>query len=275
MSTASVGSLDLVRDAWQQRRVVPYYGRRFNEKRYLRTKLGRFWLLLRPGFTVGWQLFVFLLVAPVPQPGGVPFGIALLAGLSTWAYFSEAAFWATRSLELNRRSLRAVRVAPLAILIGAFAPALIDLAICLGFFVVALVVQLAIDGTWHLATGPQTLLLVPGFALLTLLASGIGLALAVPGARYRDVRFGLRFALSVWYFVTPVFYPVSAVPDAARVLVELNPASAPIAMVQSALLDMPGPSTLSVAASVVTTAALLVFGLARFRRGRPGVLDHV
>ncbi len=251
-----------------------YFGRRFNEKRYLRTWLGAWWLLLRPGLTIGWQMFVFILIAPVDS-GTVPFAVTFLLAFATWSFFAEAAYWATRSLELNRRPLKIVAVSPVVVIVSALIPAVVDLAICAGFLFVTVAAYLVIDGSSHLVLWLDTIWILAGFALLALLALGIGLQLAVSSMRFRDIRFGLRFVLSAWYFVTPVIYPVSAVPDGARTLVELNPVTGAIEIVRHGLLGTPGPSPLALASSCVLTGLLLVLGLRRFVRCYGGGLDHL
>jgi len=262
--------------SWRQRELLGYFARRFNEKRYLRTFLGAWWLLLRPGMTVAWQVFAFLVVASIDGgPGSTPFLITFLIGFATWSFFSEGAFWTTRSLELNRRVLKLVPVSPLVILVAALVPALVDLAICAGFVLIALLAYLAVDGTWYVDVSPELLWVVPGFAALTAFALGVGLALAVPGARFRDVRFLLRFALGIWYFVTPVVYPITMVPEGVRTLVELNPLTGAVALVRHGLLDTPFPDALPLAATVVGSALMLAVGLWRFTRGHAKALDHL
>ncbi len=263
-----------LRDGWRRRHAVTYFGRRFNEKRYLRTRLGRTWLLLRPGFTVFWQAFLFVVVVAF-ESGATPFLITFLVGFCTWSYFSEAAFWATRSLELNRRVLRTIHVPGLVIVAGALTPALVDLAISGAFLLVALLAYLVADGEWHLTLSAATPLVAAGFALLTMLALGIGLALAGPGARYRDVRFTLRFALTGWYFLTPVVYPVTALPDGLRPLIDLNPVTGSVGLIRHGLLDAPAPSGLAVGAAVAGSVAALLAGLVLFVRAEPKALTHL
>ena len=264
----------ILRHSWAERSLVPYFGRRFNEKRYLRTWLGRWWLLLRPGLTIGWQLFVFIAIAPLAT-GPVPFTVTFLVGFATWSFFAEGAFWATRSLELNRRALKSVCISPLVVLVAALVPALVDLAVCTGFLLVALLAYVAVDGELYIRLSLDSVFVLAGFALLAMLSLGIGLLLAVPGARFRDARFTLPFVLSVWYFATPVIYPLSAVPDGIRTVIELNPVAAPVALVRHGLLGVQAPGVVALMSCCVITSAVLVLGFRRFARGYGPLLDHL
>jgi lipopolysaccharide transport system permease protein len=71
-----------------------------------------------------------------------------------------------------------------------------------------------------------TLLVVPLFVVLVVLASGLAMALGALTVYYRDIRHALPFALQLWMFASPVAYPLSMVPDKWRGLyVVANPAA--------------------------------------------------
>ncbi len=59
--------------------------------------------------------------------------------------------------------------------------------------------------------------------LAVMTALGVGLWLSALNVKYRDVRHTLGFLTQVWFFVTPVTYPSSIVPEAWRALYGLNP----------------------------------------------------
>ncbi|MGI8621972.1 MAG: ABC transporter permease [Solirubrobacteraceae bacterium] len=257
-----------LRDAWAGRRLVVYFGRRFNEKRYLRTFLGPLWLLLRPVLAICPQLFVFAVIVP-PPAGPVPYVLVFLTGFATWNLFAESCYWATRSLELNRKLLRAVPVPPLLMLAGAVAPAVIDTLTTLTFLALAVLLYVALDGQLYLDPSLATLLIVPAVLALVLLGLGVALFLAGPATTARDVRFGLRFALSAWYFFTPIVYSLAQVPASIRSLVELNPATAPVQAIRRGLLGSGESSTLAVASTTVCVLALVVIGLVVFTRAEP------
>jgi lipopolysaccharide transport system permease protein len=180
-------------------------------------------------------------------------------------FFAQAAYWSTRSLELCRRELRLIyipRLVPLlATLIPSFIVALIYGAIA-GLIVIGYLVA---DGTFYLDLGVETLLVVPGLVLIAVLGLGIGLWTAPFTARYRDLRFGLVYALGFIYFLTPVIYPLDAIPDRFRTLASLNPLTAPIGMIKRGLLgvgDIPPEAVgVSIAGAVVIVGAGLIFFL--------------
>ncbi len=260
-------------DAWRQRGLLPYFGRRFNEKRYLRTWLGPAWLVLQPAMTLGWQLFVFVAIAQVGSDSSTPFPLRLLLGFAVWNLFSETAFWATRSLELNRKVLGSVRIAGLVVVVAALAPAIVDALVAMMFFVIGLIVYWAVEGQVYIHPSAATALVPAGLLMLVLLGLAVGLLLSVPGAQARDVRFGLRFVLAAWYFVTPVVYPLGSVPQLFRPLVEFNPVTGAVTLVVNGVLGTGPPSVASIMASAVGSVVAFAVGLTVFLRHERRVLD--
>jgi lipopolysaccharide transport system permease protein len=238
--------------------LLRHFARRLLRKRYARTWLGPIWLLLRPVSMIATQVLVFGVIASV-ETGGRPYLITLMTGFIAWTLFAASAYWATRSLELNRSALARLSVARLAILLAASWPALVDVIIVSGLFGLVVGYYALADGTTYLALGPATLGTLAALGLLLAFGLSVGLWLAVPAMKARDVRFTLAIALSLLMFATPVAYPLSAVPDALRPVAELNPLSFPVLLARDGLLGS-GELPLRSAASTGVVLVLLAAG---------------
>jgi lipopolysaccharide transport system permease protein len=121
------------------------------------------------------------------------------------------------------------------------------------------------------------MLLAPLFALLTgLLAFAICLWLSALDALYRDVRYALTFLLQVWYFGSPIIYPISMVPARLRWIMTLNPMAATIQGFRWSMLgNVAPPSMLDVIVAIVITFVLLAGGAMFFRRVEQRVIDMI
>jgi lipopolysaccharide transport system permease protein len=265
---------DVAHDAWARRRLAVHFGRRFNNKRYARTVIGPLWLLLRPLLMVGWQIFVFAVILPAPETP-VPFVLTFLAGFAVWHLFSESCFWATRSLELNRGALRMLPAPAPLLLVGAVGPAIVDTALCVLFLVTALAAYAVVDHQLYLEVSANALLIPPALVALVLVGLGIAMLLAGPGAIARDVRFGLRFVLSAWYFFTPIVYSLEQAPSGVRTLLELNPATAPVQAIRLGLFGTGELPALAVASTSVWVVALLAVGVPTLLRADGRVRDRL
>jgi lipopolysaccharide transport system permease protein len=241
-------------ELWQRRALFGYFGRRFVAKRSSRTWLGLLWLPLRPALTLGTRLLVFGGVLQVTA-GRVPYPLFFIIASSAWQLFAESAYWSTRSLELHRRELRQMYVPRLVPLLSAVVPALLDFVIYLGFAGIAVVYYAAKDHHSYIEIGPDTPLALAGVALTLALGLSIGLWTSHLAARSRDIRFGLAYVLGFWYFLTPVIYPISTIPQRWRPLANINPVLQPVELIKRGLL---GTGQVTLHALLVTLAFIAV-----------------
>ena len=102
--------------------------------------------------------------------------------------------------------------------------------ITLAYYVIA-------DHTLYLTVGPQLLAGVAGWILCVMFGWAVGLFTAALNARVRDVRFMLPVIMQLWFFCTPVVYPLEQVPEQYRRLVEANPMTGIMELVRFGFLD--------------------------------------
>ena len=118
--------------------------------------------------------------------------------------------------------------------------------------------------------------IVPGLILLTIItALGVGLWLSALAVRFRDVQYVVPFMVQLWLFATPVVYPASLVDGAWHTVLGINPMAGVVEGFRWCLLGSgPGPSWMLLASSLVAVA-ILVSGLAFFRRSERSFADIV
>jgi len=249
----------LVAHAWAERHLAPRLGVRVLVKRIAGTKLGYSWLVIRPVMeTVGMTL-LFGGLLQVPAPGPVPYLLFLLAGLTAWRLFDRTVYFQTRSFDLYRKIMKGVAFPLLLIPIAAAAFPAVEIAVYLLVFVVSVLVFLLVDGQLYLQI--DTLALIAGFALIITSAFGLGFWTSVLNAKARDVRLGIRYVLQFWLFLTPVVYPLSALPKAYEWVAAVNPMTAPIELVKSGLLNVGNVRPDDLLLSVCFAAVMLASGL--------------
>lgn len=259
------GIVNAWRDAWRYRSLLFFFGERFLQKRTARTWLGMLWIPLRPTWNLAARILVFGGLIGV-SAGATPYPLYFVVATALWQLFAETLTWAVRSLELNRKILREVYVPRLLLVLSALVPGVFEFAVYVACAVFGTLYYLARAGRLYIDFGLETLLVPVGVLLIVLLGAGLGMLIAGLGARTRDLRFGLGYALGFVYFLTPVIYPLSAVPHQWRPLAELNPITGAMEMVKWGLFRS---ETFSTASVWVTLAALVVVwvpGLAFVRR---------
>lgn len=246
--------------------MLPFFGRNFVYRRYARTHLGWLWIPLRPAFDVGARVLLFGAFLGVSS-GDRPYFMFFIMGTSAWILFERSAFWATRALEMNRTLLSRVNVSKLPAVAASVVPGGLDFLL---YFTIALcgaVYYKWSEGTSYLVISGRSLAVAAtGLALLALLGVVLGLVTAPLAAETRDVRFVARYVLGFWFFLTPIVYPVSSIPERYRPIAEYNPVTAPVEMVKYGMLDTAPPSRATVVVTLVFLAVVLPLALSLFAR---------
>jgi lipopolysaccharide transport system permease protein len=234
--------------------------------RYKQTVLGIAWAVIQPVLTMIVFTFIFGRMMKV-QTGDVPYPLFVFAGLVPWTFFSNAVSGAALSLLTHQNLLTKIyfpRLYVPAATVGGF---LVDLGIGLVLFVILMPFYHYAPG-WGLLALP--LVIVLSFAA----ALGIGLTLAAATLLYRDLRFVIPFALQIAMFVSPVIFSLDKLPRPIQYAAALNPMFGIINAYRSSILGLPWDlGTLAV--SMVSTGALLVFGLFFFRKTERLIADIV
>lgn len=270
------GAIARLRELWWHRGLVAFFGRRLLEKRYARTWLGMAWIPLRPGLDVGLRVLLFGGLLGVSS-GDRPYFVFFAVGMAAWMLFESTAYWATRSLEINRSIFRRIHVPRITALTAAIVPAGVDFLLYFTIALIGAVVFRITRGSLYLILVPGTHLLAAlgGIVLLVLFGIAIGLWTSAFVAQARDIRFGFSYVMGFWFFLTPVVYPISAIPAQYQPLAQYNPATAPIEAVKYGLMDTAGVQAGSLVVTFVTLALLLGSGMWWFGRSERAGVDHV
>jgi lipopolysaccharide transport system permease protein len=250
-----------VRDVWRSRHLVRYFGSQALDKAYSRTLLGWTWLFARALFPALVGTFVFGNVVGVEHGGDVPYFLFFLTGMSCWHLFDQSLMWITRSLESNRRLLTKMYFPRLILPVANVAPALAEFLVQLILLLSAALYYFVKDGRSYLSFGPPMLAALVALFLSVVLALGLGFWTSVLGANYRDVRFALRYVMGFWYFLTPVIYPVSRVPENLRWLVELNPMASLVQMFRWGMIGHGEVALLPLAGALSLMCAVFLGGV--------------
>lgn len=235
--------------------------------RYRQTSLGVFWALLQP-LAMMLVFSLFLGTWARVRSDGIPYAPFVLAGLVPWSLFATTLNTVSGSLVGNSALISKVYFPRLVISLSSLAAPMVEFAISF-VLLVALTAAFGRLPSWPI-------LLTPFFALLgVLLALGGGLWLGSLSVRYRDIFFVLPLFIQICMFLSPVVYPVSLVPADWRDLYALNPMVPVVEGIRYAVFGIGYLTARSVGASLLVTCALMIFGLAYFRRTERTFADQI
>ena len=153
-------------------------------------------------------------------------------------------------------------------------PAAAMLARVMDFAIASLLLGLLMIG-FNLAINPAAMLFLPLiFATQIALILGIGLGAAALNVLFRDIQPLLRLGLQLWFYASPIIYPITAVPSRIQPFYFLNPMAGLIESYRDVLIEgvQPGPYLwIAVAMSLVA----LTVGYVIFRRLEPTFADVI
>lgn len=219
--------------------------------RYRGSILGFVWTFLNPLLLMGVYSLVFHFVMRIAVPN---YALFLLAGLLPWTWFGSALSEGTNSI-VGGSSLVTKSLFPTEIL-----PAVVVLSTMVNF---ALSIPLLIGCAWLYGVDVNPLLwtcLPPVMALQCVFTLGLVLALAALNVHYRDVQHIVTNLLMLWFFMTPIIYPIEQVPENLRAFVLLNPMALFAEIYQSIFVNMSWPGWQTFGILVLYALASLLIG---------------
>jgi lipopolysaccharide transport system permease protein len=268
------GWFDLhLEDLWRYRDLLWMFVRRDFISVYKQTILGPLWFIIQPLLTTVVFTIIFSGVAKIPTEG-LPAMLFYLAGTTPWNYFASCLTKTSNTFVANAGIFGKVYfprlVVPLSVVVSNVIQFAIQFALFLGFLAYYFVTGAAIAPHWGL------LMVLTPVLILLMAAQGLGVGIMVSAltTKYRDFTFLIGFGIQLGMYGTPVIYPLSAIPEKWRWLVEMNPMTAPIESFRALFLGGPNPwSGLGLSAAV--TAALLLLGVLIFNKVEKSFMDTV
>ena len=181
--------------------------------RYRRSTLGVLWSLLNPLLTmlVLTMVFSFFFRFEIPN-----FPVYLLSGQIIFGFFSESTSLAMGSVISGADVIRKVYVPKYLFPLTRVLSSLVNLFFS---FLAFLLVFLITRSDFH-----WTILLIPIPIIYTFVFSlGLGLLLSSMAVFFRDLTYLYGVFLTLLSFMTPIFYPVSIMPERVQTVIGLNP----------------------------------------------------
>lgn len=252
------------RDFWRYRDAIRAFAALNLRLRYSNTALGFLWSLANPIFLTG----VFTLVFTVLTPSGIKnFPVFALSAILPWNFFQSALMASLASITNGRDLIQKLpfprEILPLSYILSELAN-----------FVMALTAIILVFGVFGVFPGAVVLFLPVLIVILALFTAGVGLLLATVNVRLRDTQEFMGVFLFGWFFLTPIVYPLTAIPESSklleiplRTLVQvINPMSTLITSFRTVIYEGQLPDLGAVAGVGVLSVILFVVGYLVFKR---------
>jgi lipopolysaccharide transport system permease protein len=270
MLAYSLSPREMVASPWRHRKLIGMLVRREVVGRYRGSVLGILWSFFNPVVMLLVYTFVFGVVFKArwtaQSQGTMEFALLLFAGLIVFNVFSECINRAPTLVLSNVNYVKKVAF-PLEILPWvALGSALFHGLISVLVWVLAYIIAF---GT------PQPTVLVFPFVILSVVLFTVGLSwgLASLGVYLRDVSQFIGMVTMAMMFLSPIFYPVSALPPAWQPLLLANPLTAPVEQMREVLFWGRWPDLGILVQYLAGSAVVAWLGFAWFQKTRKGFSD--
>lgn len=208
------------------------------------------WAVIQPAANVAIYAVVFTRIIPV-DTSGIPYILFSYSAVVPWTLLASSLPDMAASLVQNLNLVSKIYFQREALPIAAFLARLADFGIS---FVLLIVLILA----YRVPFTPKLLLYLPLILLIqTVLTLGLGIGAAAVNVFYRDVDPLLRLVIQVWFYASPILYPISLVPAQWHWLYFLNPMAGILSAYRDVLIYNRLPGEYLFPAAVVSFLCLL------------------
>ena len=261
------------KELWRYRDLVLMYVKRDFITFYKQTILGPIWYFIQPVFTTIMFMFVFGGIAGI-STDGVPQAVFYMGGLVCWNYFVDCFNRSKGTFSANKAIFGKVYFPRLAVPIS---NVLVQLAIFGVHFLLLLGFLLYYSVQGMICPNWTAWVFLPLVVLqVSLLGMCIGVLVSSMTTKYRDFSVLVSFGVRLWMYVSPVVYPLSQLdPGVLRVLVMLNPITAPMELFRWILLGEGTIDPLYTVGGAVLLCPIALGALYMFHRVERTFMDSV
>lgn len=254
-----------LRELWRYRELAFILVEKEMKLRYRRSILGFAWTMLNPLLTMVILTLVFSHAMRIPVD---KFPVFLLSALLPWNFFSQSLTGGSMSIVHNESLLKNVYTPRAIYPIALVASHLVNLLLA---FIPLILVMLwqGVPLTWSLVALPLCLVILGVFT------TGVVLAFSAWTVFFRDLRQILEVALQAIFYLIPIIYPLTVIPQKYLWAFEWNPLVHMIFPFRSIFLEGAWPDPTNLAIGGACAAMAFLIGLAVFRRQESFFLHYL
>lgn len=263
--------MDMVKALWIYRGFILGSVKREFQSKYRNSLLGAGWTVLNPLAMIVVYTIIFAQVMRAKLPGvdtTFAYSIYLCAGVLTWGLFAEITGRAQNMFLEHANLLKKLSFPRLCLPVIVVSNAGLNFAIVFGLFTAFLLLSGNFPGWSYLA-------LLPVLAIQIAFSIGLGISLGVLNVFFRDVGQFFGIFLQFWFWLTPVVYPISILPERFQPLMSLNPMARLAGAYQTILVSGQWPNWRALLPVAVLALLLCALGFHLFRKHAGEMVDEL
>jgi lipopolysaccharide transport system permease protein len=263
--------MGLIKALWAYRGFIRGSVQREFQSKYLNSLLGAAWNVINPLAMIVVYTVIFAQVMRAKLPGvdsTFAYSIYLCAGVLTWGLFTEMVSRGQNMFLDNANLLKKISFPRITLPIIIVCSAGLNFVIVFCLFLAFLVVSGNFPGWVILAIAPLLLLQV-AFAM------GLGMVLGVLNVFFRDVGQFFGIFITFWFWLTPIVYPATILPERIKPFMALNPIAPLMTAYQGILVNHQMPNWSSLWPTALLTVVLCALGLHLFKKNVGEMVDEL
>ncbi len=242
------------------------------QSRYYTSMIGVAWLVLQPLAMILVYTLVFSQLMRARLVGletnSFSYSIYLCSGILTWNFFTDIINRGQVLFIENANLIKKLKFPKICLPTILGISAVLDFALIFGLFLIFLGVSGNFPG-WSFFSFFPVLCIQLFFAL------GLGITLGVLNVFFRDVRQLMMIVLQLWFWVTPIVYPVATLPQWVQKLLLFNPMAAFIEAYQAIFVYDKWPVLSTLWPGFLCAVFFCWLGMHLFRRHMTDLVDEL
>lgn len=236
------------------------------KRKYRKSALGYLWCVLNP---LGVMLIMYVVFSTMFHNRIENFPVYLFAGRMMYSLVTDGSASMLRSFVSNGALMRKARIPYYIFPMSVFLSSVVNFLFQLIAFAIVLI-----------ATGTPLTVHVLAFPIVFLQTAiftfGWGLFLAQINVIIRDTEYIYSIFLTAWVYLTPLFYPISALPELLQYLIShFNPAYFYATQARDVFLYHQWPETALMLRGFVAAFLALAVGLYAYQRGKDKIILYI
>lgn len=239
--------------------------------KYQGSLLGVAWIVLQPLTMIFVYTVIFSQIMRAKLPGvdsAFSYSIYICSGILTWSLFTEIVSRSNTVFIDNGNLIKKANFPRICLPAVVVLTALLNFAIVLTLFLLFLLITHNFPG--HLLLG-----MFPILILEVLFAIGLGIFLGTINVFFRDAGQITTILLQLWFWCTPIVYPISIIPERVKHIVSLNPMVSVMASYQQIFVNRQWPQWDQLSTILIATIVMLSLGFWLFIKRSPEMVDEL
>jgi lipopolysaccharide transport system permease protein len=231
---------------------------RIIKARYQQSLLGGLWAILQPAASVAIFTLIFTIFIPI-ETGNIPYVVFSFTAMVPWTFFSSSINDMVDSLVVNTNLVTKIyfprEILPLAALLAR----LVD-------FFIAYCVLILLLLYFRLPVNLMVLMYLPIIlGTQILITVGVGFFGAAINVFFRDIKHLIILILQIWFYSSPIIYPITQVPESLRIYYSINPMVGIIEGYRAVILYGTSPN-FTFLISAIVSSVFFVLGIWFFKK---------